>query len=410
MAEQLQLSFVKFTKDAYITVEGKQDADRFFIIHEGKVRISKEVEILAMEKGNVLGPGDFFGVVSTMASHSHIETAQALTSVVLISVHKDQYVQLIQNNAPVAMKIIREFSKRVRYLDQALTRLTLKNSAEADIYHLFRVGAYYGGQKQYALAFHAYNQYIKYCPQGENVSAAREEIKKMPSQIKEAKLDHKSDELTRFYPKNSMLFAEGEPGNELFIIQKGSVKISKIVEKKEVLLAVLKTGDIFGEMALLESKPRAASAIAYEECQVLTVNKANFEQMITTQPQMIARLTTLLSDRIWSIYRQIANTMITDPLGRMYDALLIQLEKKHVDINSTKPFTFDFGTTELMNMVGIAPAERGPLLNRLLTNRKIQFFEDRIHTLEIVEIAKQVASFRRIQQINKTRSENTVFR
>jgi len=48
-------------------------------------------------------PGDFFGVVSTMSSHSHIETAQALTDVTLISVQKDQYGQLIQNNTPVAM-------------------------------------------------------------------------------------------------------------------------------------------------------------------------------------------------------------------------------------------------------------------------------------------------------------------
>jgi CRP-like cAMP-binding protein len=81
MSSPLQLSMVNFNKGAYIVVEGKQNADFFYIIRSGKVRISKEVEVVEEEGGNVLGPGDFFGVVSTMSSHSHIETAQALTDI-----------------------------------------------------------------------------------------------------------------------------------------------------------------------------------------------------------------------------------------------------------------------------------------------------------------------------------------
>jgi CRP-like cAMP-binding protein len=96
MADQLQLTFVSFKKDSYIVVEGKQNADRLYIIREGKVRISKDVEVVAEEGGNILGPGDFFGVVSTMASDSHIETAQAISHVTLISVQREQYGQLIQ--------------------------------------------------------------------------------------------------------------------------------------------------------------------------------------------------------------------------------------------------------------------------------------------------------------------------
>ena len=46
MADQLQLSFVSFKKDSYIVVEGKQNADRFFIIHQGKVIISKEQDFI----------------------------------------------------------------------------------------------------------------------------------------------------------------------------------------------------------------------------------------------------------------------------------------------------------------------------------------------------------------------------
>jgi CRP-like cAMP-binding protein len=407
MTNQLQLAFVNFKKDSYIVVEGKQNADRFFIIRQGRVRISKEVEVVEEEGGNILGPGDFFGVVSTMSSHSHIETAQALTDVTLISVQKDQYGQLIQNNTPVAMKIILQFSKRMRYLDEALTRLTLKNTAENDPSHLFKVAEYYAKQSQYNQAYYAYHQYIKYCPTGQNVQLARERMVKIGPYAKAVYLDRRADEFNRTYPKDAMIFSEGQPGEELYIIQRGSVKIVKIVDNNEVLLAVLKQGDIFGEMALLESKPRSASAIAYEDCTVLAVNRENFERMVGSQPQIITRLTQLLAERIWFIYKQLANTLISDPLGRMYDALLIQLEKNRVTLGSSA-YTFDFGPKELINMVGLPPADGNLVLRKLLENSKIRVMDNKVTVSDVSEVVKQTEYYRKMQKIERARREGSL--
>jgi CRP-like cAMP-binding protein len=406
MADQLQLTFVNFLKDSYIVVEGKQNADRFFIIRQGKVRVSKDVEVVEEERGNILGPGDFFGVVSSMSSHSHIETAQALTDVTLISVQKDQYGQLIQKNTSVAMKIILQFSQRMRYLDEALTRLTLKNNAEADTSHLFNVGEYYAKQNQYNQAYYAYHQYLKYCPQGGFVNTARERMMKIAPYATAVRLNFKADEFNRTYSKNAMIFSEGEPGDELYIIQKGSVKIAKVVDDNEVLLAVLKAGDIFGEMSLLEAKPRAAGAVAYEDCVLLAVNRANFERMISSQPQMIARLTTLLAERIWLIYKQLANTLLTDPLGRMYDAMLIQLEKRRVNIESTQTYVFDFGPKELINMVGLPPKEGDLVLRKMMENKRIQILKGKIYLVDISEVGKQTEYYRKMQKIEKSRLES----
>ncbi|MDR1388811.1 MAG: cyclic nucleotide-binding domain-containing protein [Treponema sp.] len=410
MTGPLQLAFVNYKKDSYIVVEGKANADRFFIIRQGNVRISKEVNVVEEEGGNVLGPGDFFGVVSTMSNHSHIETAQAISDVTLISVMREQYSQLIQNNTPVAMKIILQFSKRMRFLDEALTRLTLKSNAQEDTGHLFKVADYYTRQSQYNQAYYAYHQYIKYCPGGEFILQARERMMKIAPYAKNVKLDFKSDEFNRVYPRDSMIFSEGEPGEELFIIQNGAVKIAKIVDNNEVLLAVLKTGDIFGEMALLESKPRAACAVTYEECQLMAVNRANFERMVGTQPQIVARLTTLLAERIWFIYKQLANTLIADPVGRMYDALLIQLEKSRTAISAVS-YTFDFGVKELVNMVGIPQSEGMAVLRKLMENKKIQILKsqdkDLIHCLDLTEVAKQTEYYRKMQKIENTRREKT---
>jgi CRP-like cAMP-binding protein len=405
MSAPLQLAFVNFAKDAYIIVEGKRNADRFFIIRSGKVRLSKEVQIVAEEQGDILGPGDFFGVVSTMSGHSHIETAQAITDVTLISVQKEQFSQLIQNNAPVAMKIIMQFSKRMRYLDEALTRITLKNNAAEDPSHLFNVAEYYAKQNHYKQACYAYQKYIRNCPKGENVQIAVERMKKIAPYVKDLKMDFRPDEMVRAYSKDDIIFCEGEPGDELFIIQKGSVKIVKIIDNNEILLAVLKAGDIFGEMALLESKPRAAGSVAYEDCQLMAVNRDNFQQMIQSQPQLIARLTTLLSERIWLIYKQLANTQIIDPIGRMYDMLQIQIEKKRIDINNAASLTFDFGLKELVNMVGLSQGDGTVIGRKMMENKALQIQNDKLFIKDIREIAKQNAYYRKMQQLEKARME-----
>jgi len=405
MSNPLHLTIVNYNKGAYIIVEGKQNADFFYIIRSGKVRISKEVEIVEEQGGNVLGPGDFFGVVSTMSSHSHIETAQAISDVSLISVHRDSYHLLIEKNTPVAMKIIEGFSRRMRYLDDALARLTFKRSVDADPNHLFFVAEYYARQSQYNQAYYAYYQYIKLCPSGENVQTARERMMKIKPYAKAVYLDGNEQVFTRTYPKETMVFAETMPGRELYIIQKGSVKITKIVNDNEVLLAVLKQGDIFGEMALIENKPRSASAVAFEDSVLLAVNKENFARMVTSQPQIIARLTTLLAERIWFIYKQLANTLLSDKVGRLYDALLIQLEKGRVPIRSGESYTFEFGTKELINMVGLPANEGNQAIRELLRNNKLKAMENRIYSSDVEEIAKQAAYYRKMQKIERSRKD-----
>jgi CRP-like cAMP-binding protein len=392
---QLRLAFINYKKNSYIVLEGEPNADRFFIIHEGEVRISKAVDAVSEEGGSLLGAGDFFAVVSTMSSHSHIETALAMTDVTLISVRKEQYGELIQQNTAVAMKIILQFSQRMRYLDGALATLTLKNRSENGVSHLFHVGEYYANTNQYAHAHYAYSRYLALCPQGEQCKAARERMMKIAPYVKSDRKAWNPGESTRQFARDTMIFCEGESGDELYIIQKGAVKIAKITDNNEILLAVLKTGDIFGEMALLESKPRTACAIAYEECVLLTVNKANFTRMVSAQPQIVARLTVLLAERIWLIYKQLANTLIADPVGRVYDALMLQLEKSRVNFETEKAHSFDFGLKELVNMVGLSPDDGNLMMRKIMENRTIQIVDDKILALDIGDIAKQAHYWRR---------------
>ncbi|HHU36537.1 MAG TPA: cyclic nucleotide-binding domain-containing protein [Treponema sp.] len=405
----LQLAFVNFRKGSYILVEGKAESSRFFIIQGGKVQITKDTEVVAEEGGNVLGAGDFIGVVSSMSGHSQIETAIALTDVTLISVSRDQFPELIEKNTPVAMKIIYSFTKKMRYLDEALTRITLKKNIESDITHLYSIGEYYAKLSKYSLALYAYYHYLKNAPSGQYATAARERfmaLKSMGVAVTADLLEPKTNEMTRVFQQEAMVFCECQPGAELYIIQKGQVKITKIVDNNEVLLAVLKTGDMFGEMALLENKPRSASAIAQEGTQLLAVNRQNFNQMVSTQPQLIARLTTTLADRIWLMYKQLANTLIKDPVSRMYDMLMIQEEKLKVTFQAGKAYTFDFGPTELANMCGISKEKVHQVVGEFLREPIIKIVDDRIMVTDLLELSKQNAYRKKLMDMERSRNES----
>ncbi|GAB1457734.1 hypothetical protein MASR2M48_30420 [Spirochaetota bacterium] len=68
------------------------------------------------------------------------------------------------------------FSGCVRFLDEALTRITLKKSADIDPSHLYKVAECYARQSQFNQAYYAYYQYLKFCPNGQHASVVKERL------------------------------------------------------------------------------------------------------------------------------------------------------------------------------------------------------------------------------------------
>lgn len=389
----LQLAFVNFRKDSYLVVEGKADSDRFFIIQQGHVRCHREKQIPGGTP-EILGPGDFVGVIPCMSGHSQIETVIAASDVVTISVRREQYPELIARNTPVAMKIIRTFATHMRLLNERLTQLTLKNVVAESPEQMFSVGVYYEKIGKPNVAIFAYYQYLKACPYGTYAAKAKERFIALRPMTHAVYFEPTPD-LLRVYPRDTMIFSECQRGAEMFIIQDGKVKITKVVNGNEVTLAVLKRGDMFGEMALLENKPRSASAIADEECRLMTVNRQNFDQMVATQAQLITRLTTMLADRLWSMYRQLANTQLGEPLHKLLDMLALQIEKAKIRLGPNIQYQTDLTLEDVANMCGIPQDQQTASLFQLQNDSHIKLVHDKILVLDCLELVKQAAFYRK---------------
>ena len=379
---------ISFSKGTYIILEDTRVPNQFYFILKGKVSISKESFTSTRKELDELGPGDFFGAISAISGRSQIETVMALTDVVLMPVRCDHFDRFTQENTQMVNKILIDFSKKTSYLTELLTRLTFKKHSDVDTNILFEVAQYYNNHKQYDKAIHSYLKFIKYYPNDENIEAAQQRLNKIYQYLKTETQYIKVNDTTRIYPKNTLIFSEGEPGEEIFFIKSGMIKISKIVDNREILLTFQTKGDIFGEMAILESKPRDASAVAYAESKVMVVSSTNFENLIKTQPQLISRLVRLFAKRLWIINKKIINTQISDTMERMIDMLFIQLELRGVNTNVKEQFVFDFGPKELINLVGLSPIEGSIVIQKLIKYKYIDIVDNKIVIIDKFEFSK----------------------
>lgn len=83
------------------------------------------------------------------------------------------------------------------------------------------------------------------------------------------------------FSRDTVIFREGDPGDRCYVITNGDVRISKFIPNiGEEALAVLKPGDYFGEMALIDKFPRSAHAIANTDVAVLAINKADLDKVL----------------------------------------------------------------------------------------------------------------------------------
>jgi CRP-like cAMP-binding protein len=104
-------------------------------------------------------------------------------------------------------------------------------------------------------------------------------------------------ELGRDYRDGAAVFQEGDPGDCMYVIQAGSVKIVKNTPDGNVHIATLSEGEIFGEMALFERLPRSATATALGNTRLLTVDKKKFFASISRDPTLAFKILEAMSAR-----------------------------------------------------------------------------------------------------------------
>lgn len=364
-----------FKAGAYVYIEGDEDSDEVFIVEKGEIELKSVNEQVKRYK-SIVSAGEVFGFTSSLCRRPRMESALARRESLVVAIKREKFINLVQSNPPVALKIINYFAEELRMYNEMMFHLEAEDQGvetPPDELGLLDLGEYYYGKGDLAYAHYILNKFIRQYPKSGNASRAAE----MLSEIEKTENRHVSEPIAKgvykVYNDRQMIFSEYETGEELYIIKEGKVKIIKVSNNQEILLSVLKEGDIFGELAIVSNKPRNATAIAWGVTTLLPIRKETLTAVLQKSPGIINRIFMAISQRIWFTFIRLEARLYQKPLTRIYAFLENKLLEERISLKDKQPVTFNFGIDELFRMTGLPPSPPASVVDTLLEDPNLNF-------------------------------------
>lgn len=133
------------------------------------------------------------------------------------------------------------------------------------------------------------------------------------------------DKLTfrRSFGKGQLIILAEDPGDTLFAIEKGEVKVSLVnYDGKEFILSLLGEGEVFGELSLLDDQPRSANVTAVEDTELVMIRRTDFLQLLTSIPQIAVSLLEELASRLRRTDDQVGGLALLNVHNRISKTIL----------------------------------------------------------------------------------------
>ena len=151
--------------------------------------------------------------------------------------------------------------------------------------------------------------------------------------------------------RGATLFAKDDPGNSLYGVISGTVKISvSSPDGRNAILNLIGPGGTFGEMSVLDGQPRSADATANTNCEIFVIDRRDFLPFVRSQPTLAMKFIELLCERVRRTSEQVEQVILQDLPGRLASALLGLTEKGKPDPESR---TIVITQQEISEMVGM---------------------------------------------------------
>lgn len=187
----------------------------------------------------------------------------------------------------------------------------------------------------------------------------------------------------RRYRSGSDVFHRGDPGNAMFIIASGAIRIY-LPSDRDVVLAVLREGDMFGEMALLErdtpgrpdASARSASARAIQDSDLLRLERADFDRVFNQFPQAQRAVIDVLVERLRRTNDSIQDAYLLEVPGRLARRILLIAEEHGRDADAGRELGIRVSQQDLADMIGAS---------RVAVNKQLQVWRRD----GIIEISRQ---------------------
>lgn len=184
----------------------------------------------------------------------------------------------------------------------------------------------------------------------------------------------------RRFRRGEVIFHVGDPGDALFIVTSGGVKITLPSETgDEAILATLRPGDFFGELALLDGAPRSATAVALEPTETLVLPRDRFRELIDAEPAIRDALLAALAQELRRLTLHVEELHFLDITGRLA-ARLTRLAQEHGKVRDDGAIRLDAPLTQsdLAAMVGCTRQSVNKLLGLFVDDGLIRLERESI--------------------------------
>jgi CRP-like cAMP-binding protein len=190
---------------------------------------------------------------------------------------------------------------------------------------------------------------------------------------------------TRRFRRAEIIFHAGDPGDALFIIVSGEVKIALPSEEgDEAILATLRPGDVFGELALLDGAPRSATASALVATEVVLLPRDRFRELVATEPAVRDTLLASLAGELRRLTTHVEELHFLDMTGRVA-ARLVRLAREAgpVAVDGSIRLRPTLTQAELASMVGCTRQSVNKLLGQFADDGLVRVDRDGIVVIDL---------------------------
>jgi len=195
----------------------------------------------------------------------------------------------------------------------------------------------------------------------------------------------------RTFRQGEIIFHRDEPGNVLYVIVRGKVKICLTgTDGQEIALAVLSSGDCFGELAILDGQPRSADAVALEDVEALTLQRADFHRVVMAEPRIAIQVMQVISQRLRHADEQIESLIFLDVYGRVAQKLL-QLSETY-GVKTPEGVRIDLRLTqqELASLVGASRESVNKVMGYFTDKKYVSTDKHKITILRLVDLKRHI--------------------
>ncbi len=189
----------------------------------------------------------------------------------------------------------------------------------------------------------------------------------------------------RAYTGGEMIFVEDDEALEVFMVVQGRVRLIKKVRLVERDIVVLKTGDVFGESALLRGSRHPCSAVALGDCQVLAFEATHFEDLMREQPDVAIKLLGQLVRRLQSAEERIENMMLRDSNSKIVNTLIKLAQGTPADNGR---ILLAISPIELSSRIGLDVDSVKHGILQLRENKYLRIIDEKIEIFDLEALRK----------------------